>query len=280
MSSVGVLALSSMVSGCVSLGDIAAKLDDDGEPNPPSQIAAQGLHVKESGNSWVTSYGPASARLEIINEAAGTASASVTVGGATYTITGDGGSYGVPDVYYQGFQIEDSNDSNRVVDGAIGKHAVAGIFSLSAMEGVLAHGPLDNTVVTTLPKQSANYSGMWTLFSEGSPTVDHDAAGSFSGVANFDSGDWAFNLNGQGATRTFNSEGEMIGETINPVSGTASGTITGIDFKGGMSTAGGFNLSGGEVDGRFYDPNAEELAGTIHGNSSHGKAIGTLMGHQ
>ena len=121
----------------------------------------------------------------------------------------------------------------------------------------------------SLPMQAANYDGVWGI----SSSSGQQAAGTFQAGANFDSRTVGFELYDQSG-----------------LVGGGNGRIIGTGFTSTLDTRdavdqGPNNVrlnSNNTIDGQFYGPRADEMAGLVRGNTTdgNGATAGYLIGTQ
>lgn len=211
--------------------------------------------------------------------ATGSADVTMTRSGSAIEVAVDGDVYTMPATSQSSFTNSEWVNERQYVDYRFagsgssasliaGRYmAITGFESGTTGNVYLMHGGVE-TSTSGLPNQSAIYEGAWEIAHNSGATND---AGVFAADADFDASRIDF----------------AIGDQNSSVVGSGTGTISGNSFNSsfdvnttgtGVSTA-----SNNDVDGNFYGPSAEEMAGIIVGNDALGAGddtYGVLYGHQ
>ena len=177
---------------------------------------------------------------------------SIEVGGNTYT-AGNGTHGGLlGNTSLDQYAFNDGTTSGMAIQG---QHALAGALLDSANDQ--AYFAVNGTETITLPTQTADYVGFYAL----TDGID-GAQGNFDAAVDFNAGTIDF----------------TIYDMTSPI-GTGTCALQATGFTSTFNTTGAF-ASTNNVDGQFYGPNAEELAGLIQGTSGGNPTAGFLIGKQ
>lgn len=248
------IALSAMaaalaVSGCTSTTPTP--------PPPPSPLSYSAVGLNAGGVG--TGNGSVLADANEI---------SVAVDGRNYTVVNGAPTAGLPGGL-TGYTYSSNGDTAAYIRGS---HAATTLTSPGGSNTVYAivdgrettYGQIQN-----LPNQTATYDGVWGI----SSSSGQQAGGTFQAGANFD-------------TRTV---GFQLSDQSGAVGG-GSGQIIGTGFTSSLNTRGAIDQgpnnvrlnSNNTIDGQFYGPRADEMAGLVRGNTTNGNGAtaGYLIGTQ
>lgn len=187
--------------------------------------------------------------------------ARVVVDGTTYTFSGgrtEGTYEGITTYSYQSGNIVDPNGAAILVGG----HAGAAIIADNVNNrGVFVVGG-QPTTPGQMPRQLVNYDGIWTMIDSSSGQTQ----GVFQADVDFNSRQFDIDLRNGNNSLTY---------------GSASGRVQGTGFTGELTTNAQSGLpSQNTVNGQFYGPNAQDMAGLINGRATDNNAhtAGVLIG--
>lgn len=236
------LAAALAVSGCSSTGG--------GGGGGSSPMAYNAVSVDSAGAVTRTN-GSVSANPQ---------SGRVVVGNRTYTFSGGrdmGESYGIHAYRYDSGSNIDPNGSAIFV----GNHAGAAVVvdNTTRRNSFVVGG----NETSRLPTQTAEYRGLWAISDFQNP----NASGDFYAGVDFD---------------RRNIDIDLFDGQSTQIVGGGSGRVIGTGFSGDLTTNNASGLAGSHtVNGQFYGPNAEEMAGVINGRANNGRGTaGFLIGTQ
>lgn len=236
------LAAALAVSGCSSTGG-----GGGGGSSGPSPLSYSAVQVNADG---------AVRRTNGTVEATPN-SGTVVVGGTEYNFSGgtyQGNEFGIDAYSYGSGNPSDPNGAAIFVGQYAGAAAV--VDNTNGVNSFVVGGE----ETRRLPNQVANYDGTWAI-----SDFDNDASGTFRAGVDFDNRDIDIDLlNGSG------------------VVGGGSGRVIGTGFNSRLDTGTASGLAGTHtVNGQFYGPNADEMAGLIDGRADNGNnTAGFLIGTQ
>lgn len=226
------------VSGCSSTSPTP--------PPEPSPLTYSALRITPGGSTTQTGTGTIGGTPQ---------NATVQVGNATYSFSGSG----VPDDSVNGIDVytyPSYRSGAAILDGQYATAALVSDNVVSQQSVAVLNGQA--TSPNSMPIQSANYQGLWSI----ADSAGNSEGGQFAAGVNFDARTYGMDLyNGQG----------------NIPLGTGSGVVQGTGFTGNLSTQGAF-VSTNRVDGQFYGPGAAEMGGLIRGQTASGATAGALVG--
>ncbi|MCD7059782.1 transferrin-binding protein-like solute binding protein [Pelagibacterium xiamenense] len=143
----------------------------------------------------------------------------------------------------------------------IGTYVVTAVAS-AAGNTLIAQGGF-NTPAAGLPETRAQYEGFWTI--SGVSGALGTAEGVFDATADFDAGTIVFAISDADGAAAL---------------GSGSGTLDGNTFSSSYNLTSGPNTSNNTVEGNFYGPSAEEMAGLIAGTGGGEASAGLLFGQK
>ncbi|WP_417580983.1 transferrin-binding protein-like solute binding protein [Pelagibacterium sp.] len=246
------LALSAMaaalaVSGCSSTSPTP--------PPSPLNYSSVGLNAAGTG----VGNGAFSANSSTI---------SVAVDGRNYTVGSGSRTPGIPG-NLTGYTYADGNGTAAYIGGSHAATALTSPAGSNAVYAIVDGRETTNSQMQNLPTQRANYNGVWGI----SSSTGQQAAGTFQAGANFDSRTVGFELSDQSGL-VGGGNGRIIG----------TGFTSTLDTRGAVDngTAGRSLNSNNTIDGQFYGPRAEEMAGLVRGGTTdgNGSTAGYLIGTQ
>ncbi|MCD7059784.1 transferrin-binding protein-like solute binding protein [Pelagibacterium xiamenense] len=242
------------VGGCASTGPTPDPFPDDVD----ATLAAGFDNITTlHSNAAVITSGTGSWQMD-----EGGGAATITVDGSSYVLVANAASDVVTEpgwskpVNYTRYPL-----SSGTEDGAflLGEHLFIGAMVDAGGDYYLTQGG-NETPSDGLPNMTVNYEGAWLV----SEIAALSEAGIYEASANFDDG-----------TMTFAIEDDF-GTSL----GAGAGTISGSTFSSSFNLTGGGVVSTNNVNGNFYGPNADEMAGLIQGTGGTGQTFGYLFGHQ
>ncbi|MCD7059783.1 transferrin-binding protein-like solute binding protein [Pelagibacterium xiamenense] len=252
---VPVLLVAAGASGCTRMtnGTVAEPF-----PDSVSSSLADGL---ESDAVYYdgAAVGRTTARVQMDQDGG---SFTLSVGGTDYTLRPDGDPELVSSplweypANYTEYQFDDGTNAGGLY---VGRYMAVGGANIAATgTEYLVQAGLE-TPADGLPAQTAAYEGYWEVYDTGGLDVD----GVFDASVDFDAGTIAFAIHDDSDTQI----------------GLGAGTVSGSTFASSFNVTSGINTSVNNVDGNFYGPNAEEMAGLVAGNGT-GPTFGFIFGHQ
>jgi hypothetical protein len=247
-----IFALSAMaaalaVSGCTSSGS--------GLPPSPLSYSAVGLNA----GGTAVGNGAFSANPSTI---------TVAVDGRNYTVGNGAATPGLPGGL-TGYTYSSGGNTAAYVGGSHAATALTSPAGSNAVYAIVDGRETTGSQMQNLPMQAANYDGVWGI----SSSSGQQAAGTFQAGANFDSRTVGFELYDQSG-----------------LVGGGNGRIIGTGFTSTLDTRDAVDQgpntvrlnSNNTIDGQFYGPRADEMAGLVRGNTTdgNGATAGYLIGTQ
>ncbi|WP_338607136.1 transferrin-binding protein-like solute binding protein [Pelagibacterium nitratireducens] len=235
-----------LVSGCTSSSSL---------PPSPLNYSAVGLNASGTG----TGNGSFSANTNDI---------TVAVDGRNYTVGNGAATPGLPGGL-TGYTYADANGDAAYIGGSHAATALTSPAGTNSVYAIVDGRETTSGQMQSLPMQAANYDGVWGI----SSSSGQQAGGTFQAGANFDSRTVGFELSDQSG-----------------LVGGGNGRIIGTGFTSSLNTRGAVDQgpnnvqvnSNNTIDGQFYGPNADEMAGLVRGNTTdgNGATAGYLIGTQ